>query len=62
LRNQIRTQKRELDVLEQANQALQDRKGRDSFMVGALVVLFSLFSGFFLARLRSGGGRNSNRI
>lgn len=62
LRNQLRSQQRELDILEQENAALQDRKGRDAFMVGALVVLFSLFSGFFLARLRNGASRNSNRI
>ncbi len=62
LRNRLRSQQRELEMLQQENAALQDRKGRDAFMVGALVVLFSLFSGFFLARLRSGGNRNSNRI
>lgn len=63
LRNQLRTQRRELEILQQENLALQERKGRDSFMVGALVVLFSLFSGFFLARLRGGGSsRNSRRI
>lgn len=62
LRNQLRSQQRELEILQQENLALQDRKGRDAFMVGALVVLFSLFSGFFLARLRSGGSRNSHRI
>ncbi len=62
LRNQLRSQQRELELLQQENAALQDRKGRNAFMVGALVVLFSLFSGFFLARLRSGGNRSSNRI
>lgn len=62
LHNQLRSQQHELELLQQENAALQDRKGRNFFMVGALVVLFSLFSGFFLARLRAGGNRNSNRI
>jgi len=58
LREQARTQKRDLEVLQQENEALQDRKERDWFLVGTLVVLLSLFSGFFLARLRSGSSRS----
>ncbi len=62
LHNQVRSLKREQEILRQENLSLRDRKERDFFMLASLVVLFSLFSGFFLARLRSGGNRNSNRI
>lgn len=58
LRERARTQKRDLEVLQQENEALQDRKERDWFLVGTLVVLLSLFSGFFLARLRGGSSRS----
>ncbi len=62
LHNQLRTQKRELEVLSQENAALQDRRERDWFMTGASVVLLSLFSGFFLARLRKGNHRDQRTI
>lgn len=62
LRGERRTEQRKLEVLQQENVALQDRKERNWFLMGALVVLFSLLSGFFLSRLRGGGKRNHSRI
>lgn len=57
LKDQVRIQKRNLEALQQENEALQDRKDRDWFLVGALVAFLALLTGFFLSRMR---GRNSN--
>ncbi|HIJ24486.1 MAG: TIGR04211 family SH3 domain-containing protein [Gammaproteobacteria bacterium] len=59
MRGALRTEKRKLAVLEQENVALQERKERDWFLLGALLVMVSLLSGFFLARVRSTPPRNS---
>ncbi len=62
LKDQVRVQKRELEVLQQENEALQDRKDRDWFLVGALVAFLALVTGFFLSRVRSNNIRNRTRI
>ncbi len=62
LQNQLRTQRRQLEVLEQENAALRDRKERDWFMVGTLVTTLSIFSGFYLARSRRAQQRNTSRL
>ncbi len=62
LKDQVRVQKRDLEALQQENEALQDRKDRDWFLVGALVAFLALLTGFFLSRLRNGNIRNRSPI
>ena len=62
LKDQVRVQKRDLEALQQENEALQDRKDRDWFLVGALVAFLALLTGFFLSRMRNSNIRNRTRI
>ena len=60
LRDQVRVQKQKLEALQQENEALQDRKDRDWFMVGALVAFLALLTGFFLSRVRNSNIRRGS--
>lgn len=52
LKERVVTTDRELQRLRQENESLNDRSDRDWFLVGAMVVIFSIIFGIMLTRIR----------
>ncbi len=49
---------REIQTLQQEIELIEDRSGRDWFLIGALVVLIGVVVGLLIGRM--GGGRKTN--
>jgi SH3 domain protein len=58
LQSRVLGREREIQTLQQEIELIEDRSGRDWFLIGALVVLIGVGVGLLIGRM--GGGRKTN--
>ncbi len=60
LQGRLLAREREIQTLQQEIQMIEDRSGRDWFLIGALVILIGVGAGLLIGRMGSGGRKSTS--